>query len=55
LLLCGTWCGKRGDGSAWLVTEIGTLIRRACSFGSATDEILILGPPLPAGTAPLAA
>ena len=40
--------GERGDGSAWLVTENGTLIRRACNFGSATDEVLLLGPPLPA-------
>jgi hypothetical protein len=49
------WYGERGDGSAWLVTENGTPIRRACNFGNATDEVLLLGRPLPAETALLAA
>jgi len=29
----------------WLVSENGMLIRRACNFGRATDEVLLGRPP----------
>ncbi len=37
----------QGDGSAWLVAENGTLVRRGASIGDALDEEIALGPPLP--------
>lgn len=39
--------GGQGDGSAWLVAEHGTVIRRYCETGEAEDELLTLGEPLP--------
>ncbi|MFI6548215.1 HEAT repeat domain-containing protein [Streptomyces prunicolor] len=39
--------GGRGDGSAWLVAEHGTVIRRYGETGEAEDELLSLGEPLP--------
>ncbi|MFJ8871322.1 hypothetical protein ACIRD6_36930 [Streptomyces sp. NPDC102473] len=39
--------GAQGDGSAWLVTEQGTVIRRYCETGDADDQLLTLGDPLP--------
>ncbi|MGW1029959.1 HEAT repeat domain-containing protein [Streptomyces sp. NPDC002577] len=39
--------GAQGDGSAWLVAEHGTVIRRYCETGEADDELLTLGEPLP--------
>ncbi|WP_427921549.1 HEAT repeat domain-containing protein [Streptomyces sp. cg40] len=39
--------GGRGDGSAWLVAEHGTVIRRYGETGEAEDELLTLGEPLP--------
>lgn len=38
--------GGQGDGSAWLVAEHGTLIRRYGETGEAEDELLTLGEPL---------
>ncbi|MFE2664285.1 HEAT repeat domain-containing protein [Streptomyces mirabilis] len=39
--------GGQGDGSAWLVAEQGTVIRRYCETGEGEDELLTLGEPLP--------
>ncbi|MFF3085962.1 HEAT repeat domain-containing protein [Streptomyces nojiriensis] len=39
--------GAQGDGSAWLVTEHGKVIRRYCETGEGEDELLTLGDPLP--------
>ncbi|MER5185400.1 HEAT repeat domain-containing protein [Streptomyces sp. NPDC002896] len=39
--------GGQNDGSAWLVAEHGTVIRRYCETGEADDELLTLGAPLP--------
>nr|WTB30010.1 HEAT repeat domain-containing protein [Streptomyces sp. NBC_00830] len=39
--------GAQGDGSAWLVAEHGTVIRRYCETGDGEDELLTLGDPLP--------
>ena len=39
--------GGQGDGSAWLVAEHGTVIRRYCETGEGEDELLTLGDPLP--------
>ncbi|MFG2777731.1 HEAT repeat domain-containing protein [Streptomyces prunicolor] len=39
--------GGQGDGSAWLVAEHGTVIRRYCETGEGEDESLTLGDPLP--------
>lgn len=39
--------GGQGDGSAWLVAEHGTVIRRYGETGEAEDESLTLGEPLP--------
>ncbi|MFJ8620595.1 hypothetical protein ACIRD4_32865 [Streptomyces clavifer] len=39
--------GAQGDGSAWLVTEQGTVIRRYCETGDGDDELLTLGDALP--------
>ncbi|MEV8547565.1 HEAT repeat domain-containing protein [Streptomyces sp. NPDC051572] len=39
--------GGLGDGSAWLVAEHGTVIRRYGETGEAEDELLTLGDPLP--------
>ena len=44
------WYGERGDGSAWLVAENGTLIRRGANLGEALDEEIALGVPLPSET-----
>lgn len=41
------WYGERGDGSAWLVAENGTLIRRGANTGEALDEEIGLGAPVP--------
>jgi hypothetical protein len=41
------WHGEQGDGSAWLVAENGTLIRRGANIGEALDEEIGLGAPLP--------
>ncbi|MEV8363862.1 hypothetical protein [Streptomyces niveus] len=38
--------GERGDGSAWLVAERGTVLRRYCVTGQAEDTLLTLGEPL---------
>ncbi|MFC9758181.1 hypothetical protein [Streptomyces sp. NPDC056921] len=39
--------GAQGDGSAWLVAERGTVLRRYCETGEGEDELLTLGEPLP--------
>ncbi|MFJ3638489.1 hypothetical protein ACIPRD_01895 [Streptomyces sp. NPDC090108] len=39
--------GAQGDGSAWLVTENGTALRRYCETGVAENAHLTLGAPLP--------
>ncbi|WP_327317834.1 HEAT repeat domain-containing protein [Streptomyces sp. NBC_01235] len=39
--------GGQGDGSAWLIAEQGTVIRRYCETGEGEDELLTLGEPLP--------
>ncbi|OIJ66073.1 hypothetical protein WN71_020660 [Streptomyces mangrovisoli] len=39
--------GERGDGSAWLITLQGTVLRRYCETGNGEDELLTLGDPLP--------
>jgi HEAT repeats len=39
--------GGQGDGSAWLVAEHGSVIRRYCEKGEGDDELLTLGEPLP--------
>lgn len=39
--------GAQNDGSAWLVAEGGTVLRRYCESGEAEDELLTLGEPLP--------
>ncbi|MFJ5270631.1 HEAT repeat domain-containing protein [Streptomyces sp. NPDC088358] len=39
--------GGQGDGSAWLVAEHGTVVRRYCETGEGDDELLTLGDPLP--------
>lgn len=39
--------GGQGDGSAWLVAEHGTVVRRYCETGEGEDELLTLGAPLP--------
>jgi hypothetical protein len=39
--------GARGDGSAWLITENGTVLRRYCETGDPEDALLTLGDPLP--------
>jgi hypothetical protein len=41
------WYGAQCDGSAWLVAEHGTLIRRAANIDAALDEEIALGEPLP--------
>ncbi|WP_156110849.1 HEAT repeat domain-containing protein [Streptomyces adustus] len=38
--------GGQGDGSAWLVAERGTVLRRYCETGEGEDELLTLGEPL---------
>ncbi|MGI5374560.1 hypothetical protein ACQEV2_10000 [Streptomyces sp. CA-251387] len=39
--------GMQGDGSAWLVTERGTVLRRYSETGEGEDALLTLGEPLP--------
>lgn len=39
--------GMQGDGSAWLVAERGTVLRRYSETGEGEDALLILGEPLP--------
>ncbi|MCX5107727.1 hypothetical protein OOK13_04140 [Streptomyces sp. NBC_00378] len=39
--------GAQGDGSAWLVAERGTVLRRYCETGEGEDELLTPGEPLP--------
>ncbi|MEV6105490.1 hypothetical protein AB0M28_12360 [Streptomyces sp. NPDC051940] len=39
--------GAQGDGSAWLVAEGGTAVRRYSATGEAGDALLALGEPLP--------
>jgi hypothetical protein len=39
--------GAQGDGSAWLVTERGAVLRRYCATGEAEDASFTLGEPLP--------
>ncbi|MFD9433984.1 HEAT repeat domain-containing protein [Streptomyces sp. NPDC060002] len=39
--------GGQGDGSAWIVAEHGSVVRRYCETGEADDELLTLGEPLP--------
>ncbi|MGJ6962939.1 hypothetical protein ACSDR0_13610 [Streptosporangium sp. G11] len=39
--------GEQGDGSAWLVAERGSVVRRYAATGEADDELLTLGDPLP--------
>ncbi|WP_327185086.1 HEAT repeat domain-containing protein [Streptomyces sp. NBC_01334] len=39
--------GGQGDGSAWIVAEHGTVVRRYCETGEGEDELLTLGEPLP--------
>ncbi|MET9657664.1 HEAT repeat domain-containing protein [Streptomyces sp. NPDC006510] len=39
--------GAQGDGSAWLVAERGTVVRRYSETGEGEDELLTLGEPLP--------
>jgi len=39
--------GAQGDGSAWLITENGTVLRRYCEAGDPEDALLTLGEPLP--------
>ncbi|MFI8439295.1 hypothetical protein ACIGKG_01605 [Streptomyces rochei] len=38
--------GAQGDGSAWLVAERGTVVRRYCETGEGDDHYLTLGEPL---------
>lgn len=45
--------GAQGDGSAWLVAEHGTVIRRYCETGEGEDELLTLGEPLRLERSPL--
>jgi HEAT repeat protein len=49
------WFGAQGDGSAWLIAESGTLIRRASNIDEALDEAVALGVPLPSEAEVLAA
>ncbi len=39
--------GWQGDGSAWLITEEGSVVRRYCETGEGEDALLTLGEPLP--------
>ncbi|MEU7039498.1 hypothetical protein AB0A77_00350 [Streptomyces varsoviensis] len=39
--------GEQGDGSAWLVTERGAVLRSYCGIGEDEDELLTFGEPLP--------
>ncbi len=39
--------GAQGDGSAWLIAEQGTVVRRYCETGEGEDHYLTLGEPLP--------
>ncbi|MEU6454505.1 hypothetical protein [Streptomyces sp. NPDC047065] len=39
--------GAQGDGSAWLIAEQGTVVRRYCETGDGEDHYLTLGAPLP--------
>ncbi|GAA0441227.1 hypothetical protein Acor_72960 [Acrocarpospora corrugata] len=39
--------GEQDDGSAWLVTENGMVVRRFAAAGEPGDELLALGEPLP--------
>ncbi|MFE7371165.1 HEAT repeat domain-containing protein [Streptomyces anulatus] len=39
--------GAQGDGSAWLVTEHGKVLRRYSETGDGEDHVLTLGDPLP--------
>ncbi|WP_329088145.1 hypothetical protein [Streptosporangium sp. NBC_01469] len=39
--------GEQGDGSAWLVAEHGSVVRRYAATGELDDELLTLGDPLP--------
>ena len=39
--------GAQGDGSAWLIVENGTVVRRYCESGEGTDRSLTIGEPLP--------
>lgn len=41
------WFADQGDGSAWLIAENGTLIRRAAYPGDPPDNQFALGSPLP--------
>jgi HEAT repeat protein len=49
------WYADQNDGSAWLIAENGTLIRRGANFGNARDDELALGTPLPEEAEALAA
>ncbi|MEV0261194.1 hypothetical protein AB0I49_07605 [Streptomyces sp. NPDC050617] len=39
--------GEQGDGSAWLITERGTVLRRYSRIGEDDDELFTLGEPRP--------
>ncbi|WP_229703858.1 hypothetical protein [Streptomyces albiflavescens] len=39
--------GAQGDGSAWLIAERGSVVRRYCETGEGEDHYLTLGEPLP--------
>ncbi|MFF9607907.1 hypothetical protein ACF1GY_37660 [Streptomyces sp. NPDC014684] len=39
--------GAQGDGSAWLIAERGTVVRRYCATGELEDALYTLGEPLP--------
>jgi len=41
------WFGAQGEGSAWLVAENGTLVRRGANTDDDLDEEIALGPRLP--------
>ncbi|MCG5215624.1 hypothetical protein [Streptosporangium sp. KLBMP 9127] len=38
--------GAQGDGSAWLIAEEGSVVRRYCETGEGGDALLTLGEPL---------